>query len=109
MSQSSVRSVSYNESHNIATWDRPHTLDITNVEPDIYGYTVCTVISLSSAAVEECTDVTNNSFIIAKYSVVVHVKVTADNIVGKSNQVVYTIEPCIQSGKCGNVLLYCLF
>ena len=100
MSQSSVKSVSHNQSHNIVTWDRPHTLDITNVEPDIYGYTVCIAASLPSAAVEECTNTSNNSFIIPKYSVKVQVKITANNIVGKSNQVTHTVEPCILYGRC---------
>ena len=92
MSESSIMTASYNLSHNKVSWERPFSLEITTTEPDIYGYTVCTVTDFVFP--EECTNVTNNSFIIAKYSVNILVRIAANNIVGKSNQVEHLVNPC---------------
>ncbi len=97
MIQSSVTSTSYNKSHNLVSWEKPFTLDITNVEPDIYGYTVCYYLHPPMLDFKECEDIANTSIIIEKYSVSIQVRIFASNIVGEGNTVVHTVDPCLNS------------
>ena len=70
---------SYNVTHNLVEWLEPDTLNITNIEPDIESYTVCTNIT------DDCVNTTTTYSILAKYFVDILVYVTAWNIVGESN------------------------
>lgn len=101
MVQSSVKSTSYNKSHNLVSWERPFTLDISNVEPDIYGYTVCYYLHPSMLDFEECENIANHTWIIIdKYSVHIQVSIFASNIVGESNTVLYTVDPSYSGEFC---------
>ena len=91
-----VTSVSYNRSHNQIVWEKPFTLNITDVEPDIFGYTICTSIpSFTSTDTFHirCINKTTASIIIPKFFVNVSLTISAWNIVGESNRVDYIIEP----------------
>ena len=70
---------SYNATHNFVEWQEPETLNITNLEPDIERYTICTNVT------DECFNTTTPYFILPKYFVALHVNITAWNIVGESN------------------------
>lgn len=86
-----ITTTSQNTTHNIVTWDKPFTLDITDVDPDIIGYTVCSTIRDS----HECSNVTATEFVIPKYYLDVNtdVTITARNIVGESPVASYSINP----------------
>ena len=101
MSQSSIVTVSYNLSHSEVSWEQPFSLDITEIDPDIYGYTVCTKVNSPTYFIEECNNQTSNSVVIAKYSVTVLVKITANNVVGRSIEVMHLVDPCsyVQTGE----------
>ena len=70
---------SYNATHNLVEWLKPETLNITNIDPDIENYTICTNIT------GECVNTTTTNFILSKYFVDILFSVTAWNIVGESN------------------------
>ena len=86
----SVVAANHNTSHSIVNWNKPFTLDITDVDPDIIGYTVC----ISVRDVHECRNVTATEFLVPKYYFVVNVMITAWNIVGESPVALYEINPC---------------
>ena len=92
MNLSNIVSMSYNISHNTIFWEPPYTLNITEVEPDILSYTVCTLIDYLPP--EECWNVSSGSVTMAKYSVGVRVSIAANNIVGRSNEVTHLVNPC---------------
>ena len=104
MSQLTIITTSYNLSHNEVTWEHPFTLNITDVEPDIYGYTVC--VFITPFLPESCENATRNSIVIAKFSVNVLVRIVANNIVGKSNEIMHSVSPCSnihsESGRIAN-------
>ena len=76
---SNITFTSYNTTHNLIEWQEPETLDITNIEPDIENYTVCTNIT------GECVNTTTPYFILPKFFLDLQVNITAWNIVGESN------------------------
>ena len=86
----SVVAASHSTSHSNITWDKPFTLDITDVDPDIIGYTVC----ISVRDVQECGNVTATEVIVPKYYFDVNIMITAWNIVGESPAALYSIIPC---------------
>ena len=86
----SVVAANHNTSHSIVIWDKPFTLDITDVDPDIIGYTVC----ISVRDDQECRNVTATEFLVPKYYFVVNVMITAWNIVGESPVALCEINPC---------------
>ena len=69
----------HNASHNLIEWQEPFSFNITDVEPDIENYTVCTNVTD-----EQCINTTATQFILLKYFVDILVNVTPWNIVGKS-------------------------
>ena len=85
-----IITASYNTSHNIIIWAEPFTLDITDVDPDIIGYTVC----ISVRDVHECGNVTATEVIVPKYYFDVNIMITAWNIIGESPAALYSIIPC---------------
>ena len=91
-----VTSVSYNRSHNQVVWEEPFTLNITDVEPDIFNYTICTSFpSFTSTDTFHirCINKTKANIIIPKFFVNVSLTISAWNIVGESNRVDCIIEP----------------
>ena len=88
-----ISATSQNTTHNIITWDKPFTLDITDVDPDIIGYTVC----ISVRDVQECGNVTETEFVVPKHHFDVNIDVTiaAQNIVGESPVASYSINPSV--------------
>ncbi len=76
----------YNSTHNLVEWLEPPTLNITNVEPDIEGYTVCSCPKFNnSEPILECTNMSKPQILLPKYYADLYVVVTAWNIVGESN------------------------
>ncbi len=69
----------FNSSHNIIEWMEPATLNITNIEPDIENYTICTNTT------QICVNVTEANYLVQKYFVDIQLHITAWNIVGESN------------------------
>ena len=77
---------SYNTTHSLVEWLEPPTLNITNVEPDIESYTVCSWPKLNnSEPALECTNTSTPQVFLPKYYVDLLLMVTAWNIVGESN------------------------
>lgn len=81
---------SHNTSHDIITWEEPFTLDITDVDPDIIGYTVCSSVGEN----HECINTTVTEFILSKFHFPVNVTITSWNIVGESPPTQHYISPC---------------
>lgn len=109
MNQLSIASISYNQSHNKISWDEPDTLDITGIEPDIFGYTVCTVVNLITLVKKVCSNVTSTFIVIPKYPTSVLISIFENNIVGKSNTATYHVDPCQQTtvGESLCSVMYC--
>ena len=63
----------------VLTWDEPYTLNITDVEPDINHYRVCS--NLSTA----CKSTTSREFMFVNVGVNILFTVTAVNVVGEGN------------------------
>ena len=66
----------------VLTWDEPYTLNITDVEPDISHYRVCSNLSTT------CTSTTSTSreFMFVNVGVNILFTVTAVNVVGEGNR-----------------------
>ena len=75
---------SYNATHHLVEWMEPHTLDVSNVEPDIENYSVCTYKN-SSKPMFECCNTTTTHVFLPKYFFEQFVFITVWNIVGESN------------------------
>ena len=65
---------------NVLTWDEPYTLNITDVEPDINHYRVCSNLSTT------CTSTTSKEFMFVNVGVNILFTVTAVNVVGEGNR-----------------------
>ena len=88
----------YNFTHNLVEWLEPPTLNITNVEPDIESYTVCSCPKFNISEHKlECTNTSKPQIILRKYYADLFVVVTAWNIVGESNS-----SAQLMIAKCGN-------
>ena len=91
-----VTTMMYNNSHNMIVWEEPFTLNITEVEPDLLGYTVCSSIpSFTNSDIVniKCVYKTTANFILPKFFVYVSLTISAWNAVGESNRVNHSIEP----------------
>ena len=64
------------------SWDKPFTLNITDVDPDISHYRVCYNIS---ADVSQCTSVNQTEFTFLSVGVPLLFTVSAVNVVGEGN------------------------
>ena len=73
-----ISSVPSDDAQRVLTWDVPETLDITLVEDDIMGYTVCNNIS------DMCSSTTEAQYTFPNLRVPLEFNVTALNIVGES-------------------------
>lgn len=83
----------YNKSHNRVSWTEPFSLNITAVQQDIFGYTICTD-GLTAIEQLQCMNTTTAEIILPKYCVDVnYLTVGAWNIVGESNTVLFAVEP----------------
>lgn len=85
---------SANSSYNIISWEEPSTLNITNIEPDIFGYTICVMTQVGDLDTG-CINTTKRSIVILKYFTNVNLTLSAWNIVGESKRIIHVIEPCI--------------
>ncbi|XP_064402670.1 uncharacterized protein LOC135348401 isoform X2 [Halichondria panicea] len=82
----------YNKSHNRVSWTEPFSLNITAVQQDIFGYTICTD-GLTAIEQLQCMNTTTAEIILPKYCVDVnYLTVGAWNIVGESNTVLFAVE-----------------
>ena len=77
-------------SFNSLSWSAPFTLDITNQEPDITGYRVCSNYSATSTCA--MTDSTSYEFLNVRLPV--EYLVTAINAVGESNASIISHPAC---------------
>ncbi len=78
---------SYNATHYLVEWMESQTLDISNVEPDIENYTVCTTYKNNSQteSIPECANTSTTQIYLPKYFFEQLVFITAWNVVGESN------------------------
>ena len=70
------------------TWDPPFTLDITNTNPDIMGYSICNDVT------EECEFTPNTSYIYPDLGLPVVFSVSAVNVVGEGNASTVPHQEC---------------
>jgi len=75
-------------SHKRLTWEPPASLNITDVEPDISGYRICTNLT------EVCINTTELEYVFPNLRIPIQFSVTAVNLVGESNASVALHEPC---------------
>ena len=69
-------------------WEAPESLDITDIEPDISNYRICTNFS------GVCIDTTELEHVFPNVRIPIEFSVTAINIVGESNASTAVYEPC---------------
>ena len=69
-------------------WEAPESLDITDIEPDISNYRICTNLS------GVCINTTELEHVFPNVRIPIEFSVTAINIVGESNASVAIYEPC---------------
>ena len=75
-------------SHKRLIWEPPASLNITDVEPDISGYRICTNLT------EVCINTTELEYVFPNLRIPIQFSVTAVNLVGESNASVAFHEPC---------------
>ena len=75
-------------SHSRLLWEAPESLDITDIEPDISNYRICTNLS------GVCSNTTEFEHVFPNVRIPIEFSVTAINIVGESNASVAIYEPC---------------
>ena len=75
-------------SHRRLFWEAPESLDITDIEPDISNYRICTNFS------GVCINTTELEYVFPDVRIPIEFSVTAINIVGESNASVTIQEPC---------------
>lgn len=90
-----IQSQSFNNSHNIISWQPPNTLDITDEHPDILHHTLCTTVRHAGTS---CKNVSEASFVILKLSQFVSVSVSSWNVVGQGDNATIQLPPCDDSG-----------
>ena len=87
-----VSTPTLNSTHNLVSWIEPSTLNITDIEPDIFNYTVCTNATVLKW---QCANVSLPEIIIPRYYFEVTIVITAWNIVGESrNSASGVIDAC---------------
>ena len=74
----------------LLTWTPPPTLDLTNVDPDISFYNVCSTI-LNEVS---CIEVQNTEHSFTNTRIRIEFSVSAVNVVGEGNASTITHEPC---------------
>ena len=74
------------------TWQAPPTLDISNVDPDISHYNVCTTFSQTGG--QSCSDVQETEYSFLNVRVALEFSVSAVNVVGQSNVSTVSHQPC---------------
>ena len=72
----------------ILFWKAPESLDITDIEPDISNYRVCTNLS------GVCINTTDLEHFFPNVRISIEFSVTAINVVGESNASTVVYEPC---------------
>ena len=80
--------VNQGASHSRLFWEAPDSLDITDIEPDISNYRICTNLS------GVCINTTEVEHIFPNVRIPIEFSVTAINIVGESNASITIYEPC---------------
>ena len=80
--------VNQGASHSRLFWEAPESLNITDIEPDISNYRVCTNLS------GVCINTTDLEHIFPNVRITIEFSVTAVNIVGESNASTVVYEPC---------------
>ena len=77
---------SYGSYHKLS-WNPPFSLDITDVDPDISGYTICTNVS------DRCLNTTENVLRFPNLCMPVEFTVSANNIVGQGVKGAIVYQP----------------
>ena len=85
---SNLTIVNQSASHRRLFWEAPESLDITDIEPDISNYSVCTNLS------GVCINTTELEHVFPNVRITIEFSVTAVNIVGESNASTAVYEPC---------------
>ena len=75
-------------SHSRLFWEAPESLNITDIEPDISNYRICTNLS------GVCIDTTELEHVFPDICITIEFSVTAINVVGESNASIAICEPC---------------
>ena len=87
-SPSNLTRSEFNATHRQLTWSAPFTLDITDEDPDISGYSVCDNVTGS------CEMVTETEYTYLNLQVPVEFTVSALNVVGEGNASTVIHDPC---------------
>ena len=90
--------VNQGASHRRLFWEAPETLDITDIEPDISNYRICTNLS------GVCIDTTDLEHVFPNVRIPIEFSVTAINVVGESNASIAIWEPCDPTTGKNNIL-----
>ena len=69
-------------------WEAPESLDITDIEPDISNYRICTNLS------GVCINTTELEHVFPNVRITIEFSVTAINVVGESDASITIYEPC---------------
>ena len=85
---SNLTIVTQGASHRRLFWEAPESLDITDIEPDISNYRICTNFS------GVCINTTELEYIFPNVRITIEFSVTAINVVGESNASIAIYEPC---------------
>ena len=80
--------VNQGASHSRLFWETPESLNITDIDPDISNYRICTNLS------EVCINTTDLEYIFPNVRIPIEFSVTAINVVGESNASIAVYEPC---------------
>ena len=75
-------------SHKRLSWEPPASLNLTDIEPDISGYRICTNLT------DVCINTTELEYVFPNLRIPIQFSVTAVNVVGESNAGVALHEPC---------------
>ena len=84
------------------SWNPPFTLDITDQDPDISGYRICLILTLTRPINSTCVVTQDTSYDLLNISVPFQLSVTALNVAGESSSSTPIIqEACDQAGTAG--------
>ena len=85
-------------SHRRLFWEAPESLDITDIDPDISNYKICTNFS------GVCINTTELEHVFPSVRIPIEFSVTAINVVGESNASTVVYEPCDPTTGKKNIL-----